>query len=148
MKKQVYLEDVFKYKGYPCVCVFNRGGYRCGYVAVNSNHSYFGKDYDEDGPDNISCHWGLTYAGNGNHFYEASNSLWWFGFDCGHCSDGNDYDTAIEYGLITKEQAIIGKKLNLNFEGTTIKDLEFVKENCKMIVEQLIAADRKEKIND
>lgn len=143
--KRVYLEEMFEYKGYKCACVFNAGGFRCGYVAVDNTHPYYGKDYTDEGPNEIMCHWGLTYSDNGKHFYDGDKDFWWFGFDCGHYGDATDYDTAKEYGLINDKEYLIGKQYEkmLTFDDTTLKTKEFVEENCKMIVEQLIAVKKK-----
>lgn len=137
--KYVHLEEMFEHNGYKCACTFIKTGYRCGYVAVDNTHPWFYKDYDEDGPNDVKCHWGLTYAGEGVHFYDKDDDLWWFGFDCGHCSDIPDYKQAKEYGLINEQELIIGKRYQdmMIFENSTMKDLEFVKDNCKLIVEQL-----------
>lgn len=143
--KRVYIEEIFDYCGYKCVCAFNANGYRCGYVAVDNSHPYFQKEYNEDGPNEIMCHFGLTYSGYRGHFY-TNDDLWWFGFNCGHILDRTDFDTAREYGLVNDVEYQIGKEMQevLNkCEGATVKDVEFVKENCKMIVEQLIAAEKK-----
>lgn len=145
--KRVYLEELFDYKGHKCACVFNAGGFRCGYVAVDDTHPYYKMDYTDDGPNEIMCHWGLTYSGNGKHFYEGDDNLWWFGFDCGHCEDGTEFDTAMKYGLISSVEYNIGiemqEALSMD-ENVTVKTKEFVEENCKMIVEQLIAFKNKE----
>lgn len=143
--KRMYLEELFEYKGYKCACVFNSGGFRCGYVAIDNTHPFYGKDYNDNGPDSIMCHWGLTYAGYGKHFYDNNESLWWFGFDCGHCEDKPDYDTARKYGVINDKEYIIGKEYEhmITFKDRTVKDKKFVKENCKMIVEQLIVVQKK-----
>ena len=144
--KRIYLEEVFDYKGYKCACVFNAGGYRCGYVAVDESHPYYKMDYTDDGPNEVMCHWGLTYSGKGRHFYDDFDDLWWFGFDCGHCEDGMDCDTALRYGLISGVEYNVGMEMQeaLNMdENVTVKTKEFVEENCKMIVEQLIAIKKK-----
>ena len=144
--KRIYLEEVFDYKGYKCACVFNAGGYRCGYVAVDESHPYYKMDYTDDGPNEVMCHWGLTYSGEGRHFYDDSDDLWWFGFDCGHFEDGMDCDTALRYGLISGVEYNVGMEMQeaLNMdENVTVKTKEFVEENCKMIVEQLIAIKKK-----
>ena len=144
--KRIYLEEVFDYKGYKCACVFNAGGYRCGYVAVDESHPYYKMDYTDDGPNEVMCHWGLTYSGEGRHLYDDFDDLWWFGFDCGHCEDGMDCDTALRYGLISGVEYNVGMEMQeaLNMdENVTVKTKEFVEENCKMIVEQLIAIKKK-----
>lgn len=137
--KRVHLEEMFEHKGYKCACTFTKMGFRCGYVAVDNTHPWFGKDFNDYGPEEIECHWGLTYAGEGKHFYDEDDNLWWFGFDCGHCSDMPDYKQAKEYGLINEQEYFLGKRYEsmLAFDDSTVKDLEFVKENCKLIVEQL-----------
>ena len=144
--KRIYLEEVFDYKGYKCACVFNAGGYRCGYVAVDESHPYYKMDYTDNGPNEVMCHWGLTYSGEGRHFYDDFDDLWWFGFDCGHCEDGMDCDTALRYGLISGVEYNVGMEMQeaLNMdENVTVKTKEFVEENCKMIVEQLISVKSK-----
>jgi hypothetical protein len=138
--QRIYVEGIFEHKGYKCVCVFNAGGFRCGYVSVDNTHPYYGKNYTEDGPDNIMCHWGLTYSGNGSHFCTDNDVSWWFGFDCGHYEDGVDFDTAKNYAIISDKEYLIGKEFSVALnEESSIKTQEFVEENCKMIVEQLIA---------
>ena len=142
--KFTHIEEIFEHKGYKCVCVFNKMGYRCGYVAVDKTHPWYKKDYSDDGPNEVLCHFGLTYSDRGDHFYE-NDGLWWFGFDCGHCCDVVDFDTAKEYGLVSDKEFIIGKRMwsSWDFDGATLKDVKFVKDNCKMIAEQLIIAEKK-----
>ena len=141
--KFAHIEEIFEHKGYKCACVFNKMGYRCGYVAVDETHPWYKKDYSDDGPNAVACHWGLTYSDRGNHFYN-DESFWWFGFDCGHCSDRVDYDTAKEYDLVNEQEYVLGKRYQdmMTFDDSTMKDIEFVKDNCKMIVEQLIIAEK------
>ena len=137
------IEDVFDYKGYYCVCIFNRMGFRCGYVGVNEYHSYYGKDYHFDGPNEIDCHWGLTYAGKA--YFEDSN-LWYFGFDCGHCTDIPDMDLALKYGLIDESKYEYAKQLEEIYASdkySSVKDLDFVRENCKIIAEQLYLIEKR-----
>lgn len=146
--KRVYVEEIFEHKGYKCACVFNAGGYRCGYVAIDESHPYYKKDYSDEGPNEIMCHWGLTYSGYGKHFCEDNDNLWWFGFDCGHYCDGTDYETAKKYGIITDTEYLIGKEFSAELsdsldENIFVKTQEFVEENCKMVVEQLIAVKKK-----
>lgn len=142
--KRIHVEEIFDYKGYKCACTFVAGGWRCGYVLVDNTHPYYMKEYTSKGPDEIMCHWGLTYSGDGKHFYDTEENLWCFGFDCGHYGDAVEIDKAREYGLIGEKEYLIQKEIFSVFEDSTIKDKEFVKENCKMIVEQLIAVKKKE----
>ena len=41
------VEKEFESNGLKCVVVFQRHGYRCGYVEVPKGHPLYGKDYDE-----------------------------------------------------------------------------------------------------
>lgn len=135
--KGFIIEDAFDYKGYQCVCIFNKMGFRCGYVGVDSIHPYYGKDFYDDGPNEIDCHWGLTYA---DRAYFEESDLWYFGFDCGHCSDVPDADLALKCGLIDEKQYTYAKQIEEIYasDGTSsVKNTDFVRENCKMIVEQL-----------
>ena len=95
----------------------------------------------------FNCHGGITYSNGGkNSNYPINSDLWWFGFDCGHCEDGMDCDTALRYGLISGVEYNVGMEMQeaLNMdENVTVKTKEFVEENCKMIVEQLIAIKKK-----
>ena len=141
---RVHLEKLFEYKGYKCACTFTASGHRCGYVAINSEHPYYRKDFYDDGPNEIKCHWGLTYAGDSDHFCKDDKSLWWFGFDCAHYKDGIDYETAKRYGLISEKEYLIGREFSVAMnDGALIKTQEFVEENCKMIVEQFIEVEKR-----
>ena len=139
------IEDTFEHKGYKCVCIFNKMGFRCGYVGVDENHLYYGKNYYDDGINEIDCHFGLTYSGDGSNF-GSTDALWYFGFDCGHFCDIPDFDLALKYGLIDEKHHMLSKSLEDIYktdEKNSVKDVDFVKENCKMIVEQLILAKNK-----
>ena len=35
----------------------------------------------------LPCHGGITFSGEGDHLPQASEKLWWLGFDCGHAWD-------------------------------------------------------------
>lgn len=78
--------------GLPGLIVRNRFGALCGYVAVESSHPFYGKDYDSL---DVDIHGGLTYAdkcmedGPICHVPELDepDDVWWFGFDCAHTGD-------------------------------------------------------------
>lgn len=56
----------------------------CGYVILNKDNKYFGKDYDEIP---VQVHGGLTYS-------NEEDGNWVVGFDCAHWGDKSPY---IEY---------------------------------------------------
>ena len=87
----------------------------CGYVVIPKDSKYFESDdyYNYD----IDCHWGLTFAGS----IEPINVDFAIGFDCAHCNDIN--------------------RLDDNWESSnkaTYKDVNYVDEECKSIIDQLI----------
>lgn len=131
------VEDSFNYKGYPCVCLFQKMGHRTGYVGVDKNHPWYEMDYDSEGPDTVNCHWGLTYSGWPYWGDKDDHTYWYFGFDCAHYSDGIDYETARKYGLLSDNEYLLQKAIYEKWNPGTIKDVEFVKDNCKLIADQL-----------
>lgn len=48
-------------------------GHLCGYIQVDADHPWYGKDYNNV---NADVHGGLTFSDKG-----------WFGFDCAHAGD-------------------------------------------------------------
>jgi hypothetical protein len=49
-------------------------GHLCGYIQVDADHPWYGKDYNNV---DVEVHGGLTYT----------TSSGWFGFDCAHSGD-------------------------------------------------------------
>ena len=131
-------EKRFEYKGFPCVVLFMPMGYRCGYVGVSKDNKYFKKDC-MDTP--IKCHGGLNYSSN--HLYgQEDKDTWWVGFDCGHIYDGFDIKALNKYYPLD-----IDVQFNMKFmldyyksvnEYSEIKTIEYVEEECKKIVDQLL----------
>lgn len=120
VREDVYQEERFEYRGYPCVILFMDMGHRCGYVGVPVDVKV-----DED---DICCHGGITYCSGHLHGQEDEGIIW-YGFDCAHCDDEQDVEATLDY---------FGKKpYMLSFNGS-IKTLEYCKEECKKIVDQII----------
>lgn len=67
----------------------------------------------------FDVHGGLTYSG-GSATYPVESDLWWFGFDCNHCDDGN-----------------IETDLQWNFDRGPIRTLEYVTDECESLSRQL-----------
>lgn len=148
--KYIHKEFDYIYEGYRLVGVMNRMGFRCGYVGVTDKHPWYEKDYEDEGPNEVQCHWGLTYSGDGNHFDDMHAGWWYFGFDCGHYLDLADYDSAFKYGLVSEKDHkylawfnATAKDVTNDEDTPTIKTQEFVEEICKLIVEQLKRVERK-----
>ncbi len=151
--KRYVIEEKFVHNDMPCVCILNAMGIRCGYVGVNRSHPYFGVNYDEPGAENIMAHWGLTFSGF-PYFYEGNRDWWYFGFDCGHAWDLNDYDAALKAGLIDEKQYEYGKRMNEEMVTSTddttwsIKNVDFVKQMCQFVSDQLKAVKNNENIRN
>lgn len=125
-------ESDFIYKGLRYVVTFTPGGYRCGYVGVTPESRYYGKFYDDL---EIECHGGLTYSDGGkDSAHPIESDLWWFGFDCGHCFDGNDIELAKMY---YPERHILG----IEYEGE-VRSLEYVQNECQKIADQLVEVEK------
>ena len=127
------VEERFEYKGFPCVVLFQSLGFRTGYVGLPKEHKYYGKDYNEI---DISCHCGLTYGDYSLHGQDDKDT-YWIGFDCGHCCDGFDLDKMKEYFGESIESKIMREYHEMINKEHKFRTLEYVKENCKGIVDQL-----------
>ena len=130
MSKVAVVEKQFEYKGHDCICIFGCRGYRCGYVSVDDNKEF--NEYD------IECHGGLSFSGTLPYDY-GQKETYYNGFDCGHICDGNDYNTALAYGLLTEKR--FNELLEMQILSPTflqpVRSLEYVEEQCKKIVDQL-----------
>lgn len=65
--------------------IARRGVYGCwcGYIAVTTDHPWYGVEYPS-----IDAHGGCTYSGNTRPGTDVeSRGLWWVGFDCAHSFD-------------------------------------------------------------
>ena len=90
----------------------------CGYVEIKKGSSYYiSDDYDDYDDKGIFCHGGLTYSGNIG--YKDFKMNFCIGFDCCHPGD----------------KAMLGRKL---FSEEAYRDMEYVKKECKSVIDQLI----------
>ena len=133
MSKFGVVEKQFEYKGHDCICTFNCLGYRCGYVSVDGNKDF--NEYD------IDCHCGLSFGVERLSKECNPKKDYYIGFDCGHICDGNDYDTALKYGLIDEKR--FNEFLEIQIHIPTflqpVRSLEYVENECRKIVDQLEA---------
>ena len=130
------IEKQFDHNGLLCVCTLSSQGIRCGYVGVDKSHPWWGMNCEDEGPDDVQCHWGLTYSGK----LLEDDDRWFFGFDAGHCTDAIDAEAVEAYNLAEGKQLEMLKRTAelYNRRGTILKDTEFMVEICKLIAEQLI----------
>lgn len=115
----------FEYKGYKCRILRMGEGmdpeyrlfYLCGYVLLTEKDKYYGKDADTIP---YHAHGGLNYS---SHRLHNQPEEWWrIGFDCGHAGDIN-----MVFRLERPES------------GFTYKTMEFVENELKQLVDQIVA---------
>ncbi len=105
--------------GFEYMVIHNDLGFRCGYVKVEKDHPWFGKDYDNI---EASVHGGLTFAE-----YDVPcdkngpDDGFWIGFDCAHSGDAQD---------LTLPHTFV-----MPGNGT-VKSQEYVENECKRLCEQ------------
>lgn len=155
MEKYVppYIESRFEYKGYPCVVLFQKLCHRCGYVGIPPEHCYYNVDYNEM---DITCHGGLTYGSDTLPNTDEEDGYHWIGFDCAHGLDEEDYESGLLYfkdepeiiESITRRKefdkkfdAVHGYSGDNSWRGQ-IRDLAYVEDQCRYIVEQLEEANK------
>ena len=86
----------------------------------------------------IDVHGGLTYSRLG---YKTSyptiqfDKVWWLGFDCGHCDDGQD--TAMMQKVFPEQYQMLKKYGFFNVFDGTIRTLEYVENECLRMIDQL-----------
>lgn len=107
--------------GFKAEVIAHDMGHRCGYVSVPTEHPWYGKDYNEV---DLDVHGGVTYAG-------MRDDLWWFGYDCAHLGDARDPE------LMSDEYKNVLPGRKLNFDGDTVKTLDFCVNECESMAWQL-----------
>lgn len=165
-RNDYYIEGKFEYLGYICVVVLQAKGHRCGYVGMTTSNRLYGhreddvivlKDlkkgdiiskYDGEYLDDLSLdidvHGGVTFAGGGqNSDYPIKSNLWWWGFDCAHWDDLEDFETS---KWVFRDSPEILRSLQCN-EGLSkhywfnmnkqVRTYDYVATECKKLAEQL-----------
>ena len=135
-------------------------GHRMGYVGVFEDSPLYGRDYSEDKDEeseyssvehHIHVHGGVTYSGPLQENIIGAKNPFYFGFDCGHLDDGKiDPDEMSELINSHLHKTTLSKKQKLikdyammynmfpDFGSIThIRDLEYVKNECKHLSSQL-----------
>ena len=94
----------------------------------------------------LSCHGGVTYAES--YLYNCDDEdTWWIGFDCAHCFDGYDIETANQYfgddpdfKRIFRTMEDFWKESSKDFGFETdfkICSLAYAKDECKKLIDQI-----------
>lgn len=128
IRKFAVVEKKFQYKGHECICIFNYRGHRCGYVSVKEDIPFYERTED--------CHCGLSFNGTLPFDY-GQTEKYYIGFDCGHICDSPDFDQAYKYELITEGERDRCKDIYQRLLDCPVRDLNYVIENCKKIVDQI-----------
>ena len=131
-------KETFTYKGYKCLIKrLKDTGHLNGYVGLSAEHELHGVNYNNL---NIECHGGLTFS---DFWEEENDGLWYIGFDCGHAWDMqpllyvNLKQIVHSYKLDGVEHTYESEPNYDIIDGTTYKDIEYVRNECKAIVDQL-----------
>jgi len=135
-------EIIFTYKGYTCevkrICMREPsvidlpmfGGYLCGYVHILKEDIAYEMDYNDL---SIDCHCGLTFSDKNPEI-----NTWMIGFDCAHSRDLVPSLEKILKCIINRKELNRSLEEKYPFLKKTYKNLSFVIEECKSIVDQLI----------
>lgn len=113
----------FTYRGYRCWVKRNLSlGVLCGYVALTPDDKFFEADYDSPLCSNLTVWGGLTYSG-------WQQDRFWLGFDCAHATD------LIPQQVSLRQAGMLGPAA---ITAETYKDVAFVKNELRQLVDQLI----------
>ena len=130
------VEKQFEYRGHDCLVLFTHWGVRNGYVSVSLDKDFTDYSYDFTDYSYIDCHGGINFSGELSPDFNPKAKCY-IGFDCGHCGDDRDFDTAYKYGLIDAELRDRRKQDFPHFMYGVVASLEHVESECKRIVNQL-----------
>ena len=135
------VENEFNYKGFKCVVVFSREGFRYGSVGFSKEELDIIRLADVDLEEDIKCHGRLTYFYFGDKeidkTYPIVSNLMWVEFDCGHCDDKPDFE--IKYNLFGKNYDKF-RRVSADFydDNCIMRTKEFVEDECRSMVDQMI----------
>lgn len=96
------------------------------------------------------CHGGITYSDGGDGSdYPIKSDLWWFGFDCGHAGDAQDYESAKRLFADDPEALRHIKwceELDRKhpIESDVVRTKEYVESECRTLSEELAAFEKGE----
>ena len=102
--------------------VLNPPGFRCGYVGVPPDHFAYGSPKDD-----FNVHGGITFRSYSCHnLSQLLQSHCYWGFDCGHYGDANDFEAARNYGISIA-----------NIIGSTVRTFDYVRDEIFSLAHQL-----------
>jgi hypothetical protein len=122
--------EIFEYKELPCFIQRHKtlGVYK-GYVLIPLESYLFSRSREAEALDDIEVHGGITFT-----YQTALGYL--IGFDCGHPAEDIIPYSAMGFAEPQSEQ--LEKELKKMSLGATYKDIEFVRNELKNLVDQII----------
>lgn len=75
--------------GHNCFVVGFFGGHFCGYIELEKDSVYYGKDYFSKEIISLDVHGGITFCSDKLRYTNSKNN-WYLGFDCNHWCDQLD----------------------------------------------------------
>lgn len=133
----------FRAHGLPCFVQRGPLGFWCGYVGVQPGHPMYGKGVGEDETEALEAHGGITYAaacaGHVCHVPEPGepDTVWWFGFDCGHAFDLTPSFMKTMAGMKGLSDIAVELGAKIGFFGGTYRDLSYVRAQAESLAAQL-----------
>lgn len=141
-RAEIAIEDGGNYKGYEYLITFNERAFRCGYVAIPPSHPTY--NFEGNYPD-FSVHGGVSFFDKPHLLKEINCDDKWIGFDAHHSGDLLDIDCQKKYFPGIRE-AIISYSEEFNEiyskSFSTIKSKEYMIQECKNLIDQLIDIDK------
>jgi|ERR1041385_95645 hypothetical protein len=147
---EIVIEDGGNYKGYEYLITFSTNGFRCGYVAIDTNHPTY---HDSSDYPDYSVHGGITFFDK-SHLAESilghTCTDKWLGFNAGHSCDLSDIDSVNKYFPTLRMMKLLYlKKINETlckniFFDSSIRTKEYMIDECKKLIDQLIEKDSEE----
>lgn len=108
------------------------------------NENYMGLFCNTNNSDNtmspdmyFSAHCGFTYSGKSLGYDEMKEDFWYFGFDCQHFCDKNNYKKALDLGLLTQEEYEYKSKYPA-LDDEVFRDFDYVKNNLEKVAQEFI----------
>jgi hypothetical protein len=139
-KVDIIIEGGGIYKEYEYLIIFTDYGYRCGYIAIDPVHPYYGKDLiDGESDIPLIVHGGITFHQK-NHVLKSYLSHpcedECIGFDAAHRNDRPCFITAKKYFGETPNISFLSY---MNYERPDLKHRTFryMEKECKNLIEQL-----------
>ena len=92
----------------------------------------------------FSAHCGFNYSGALPGYKEAKRGYWYFGFDCGHCADGRDFEKAYKLGLLEEYEYFVLRDVYDYFDFGEFRTADYVEENLRQVAAEMQELDKED----